>query len=401
MFPEVLLLSILLMNTAGMLMVRLLPLCLGEQLPITYTWSNTMTTQTITGLPAGNYSVSVSDANGCTASATIVVNNIAGPSAPLSNIINDNCTYGIGSVTVSPVNGTPPYTYLWSNAAVTQTISNLYAGVYGITVTDANNCTAVNSVTITDAPSPTLSFTSTPSSCGQSDGSATVTAVGGSGTYTYLWSNGGVMQTINNVAAGNYSVVVDDGTCTVTGNIAVIDQPGPTASFNVNPDHLTADNAITNIGDNSINAVQWAWDFGDGTTATGMVSNHTYTNTGTFVITLTVTDANGCTSTTSQTVIVQPVFTIYIPNSFTPNGDGHNDVFAPTGVNIDMNTFTMYIYDRWGEEVYKTKDLSKPWNGSKDNTGDKIVFDVYVYRILVSELTGIKHEYLGRVTLLP
>jgi hypothetical protein len=154
----------------------------GGTAPITYTWSNTMTTQTITGLPAGNYSVSVSDANGCTASATIVVNNIAGPSAPLSNIINDNCTYGIGSVTVSPVNGTPPYTYLWSNAAVTQTISNLYAGVYGITVTDANNCTAVNSVTITDAPSPTLSFTSTPSSCGQSDGSATVTAVGGSGT---------------------------------------------------------------------------------------------------------------------------------------------------------------------------------------------------------------------------
>ena len=166
---------------------------------------------------------------------------------------------------------------------------------------------------------------------------------------------------------------------------------------------LTTDNAVTNITDNSTNAVQWAWDFGDGTTANGIVNSHEYNSTGTFVITLTVTDINGCTSTATQTIIVEPVFTIYIPNSFTPNGDGINDFFAPTGLNIDMNTFEMYIYNRWGEEVYKTKDLSKPWNGTKNNVGDeeKTVMDVYVYRILLSELNGIKHVYYGRVSLLP
>ena len=120
-----------------------------------------------------------------------------------------------------------------------------------------------------------------------------------------------------------------------------------------------------------------------------------------------VVDTNNCVDTIRDTIIIRDIFTIYIPNSFTPNDDGFNDGFSPKGTNIDTEGFEMYIFNRWGNQMYFTDkwgglQASEPWDGTINNTGSKddIIFDVYVYKIVVKEINGPKHQYFGKITLI-
>ncbi|MFA5782504.1 MAG: PKD domain-containing protein, partial [Bacteroidales bacterium] len=154
------------------------------------------------------------------------------------------------------------------------------------------------------------------------------------------------------------------------------------------------------------NIISWQWDFGDGSTATDENCIHQYGDTGTYTVTLIVTDANGCIDSVSDIIKIRDIFTLYIPNSFTPNNDGFNDFFFPQGINVDPNNFDMYIFDRLGNLMFHTNTwvstYGEPWNGTKNNSGTfkDVVMDVYVYRILIKEIQGFRHEYIGRVTLI-
>jgi gliding motility-associated-like protein len=459
----------------------------GGVTPYHYLWSNSQTTQNISNLPAGIYTVTLTDANSCTASVSVTVNNIAGPSLQVVNFVNETCSYGNGSATVNAVNGAPPYSYLWSNGNGSATASNLHGGTYTITVTDANNCTAINTVTLTNSPGPTLNVTGiNMASCGMSDGSCTLTvnsgtqpysynwnsnppqstqslinvpsgiyivtvtdangctnsisatigqkpgpsataisqneicgqlngsanvnATGGLGTYTYLWSNGQTNSTATGLAQGVYTVTVSDGGCSTAITVNVMETPGPTAGFSAHPTTLTImDGPVTFTDNSSGNVVNWQWIYGDNSAnGSGASNTHPYPIIGTYLVTLIVTDNNGCLDTISDTIKVKDIFTFYIPNSFTPNGDGWNDVFCPKGVSVDPNNFEMSIFDRWGNLFFHTTkwltDHSEAWNGTKDNSGNfnDVVMDVYVYRIRLREANdGPKHEYIGRISLIP
>ncbi|MFA6924118.1 MAG: gliding motility-associated C-terminal domain-containing protein, partial [Bacteroidales bacterium] len=85
---------------------------------------------------------------------------------------------------------------------------------------------------------------------------------------------------------------------------------------------------------------------------------------------------------------------------FSPNKDLLNEGFIPQGYRIDPSNFTMLIFNRWGELIYKTNDLYKPWNGRYNNTGDLVQVGVYVYRVVVKEIDGPKHEFIGRVSVI-
>ena len=198
----------------------------GGKLPYTYLWSNGATTQDLTGLAAGTYQVTVTDGNLCTqASGTFVITQ---PQFPISvtGVPTPVSCYGgnDGTISITPVNGVAPFTYLWSNGQTVQNITGLTAGMYAVTVTDANNCHGYNSWIVGQPQSP-LAVNGTPTDAlcnGSSDGSITAVASGGTGPYTYNWSNGMSGATITGLAAGCYTVsVTDANNCATTGTYCV------------------------------------------------------------------------------------------------------------------------------------------------------------------------------------
>lgn len=175
--------------------------------------------------------------------------------------------------------------------------------------------------------------------------------------------------------------------------------PVPTAQFDLTPTIVNLLDATIDFTDYSQSDIAtWAWDFGDGSTSSETNPSHTYGDTGTYVITLTVTTIHGCTDATEGVVIVEPDFTFYIPNAFTPNNNRKNEAFRPYGEGVDWDTYELYIFTRWGEQIYYTVDIESPWDGTYK--GAQVESGVYVYRIGIEDLKGGKHEYTGRVTLL-
>jgi gliding motility-associated-like protein len=110
-----------------------------------------------------------------------------------------------------------------------------------------------------------------------------------------------------------------------------------------------------------------------------------------------VTNSGGCKDSTIRCIDVDPQFVIFIPNAFTPNGDGDNDVFYAKGEYI--NDFEMRIFDRWGNMIYYADNITKPWNGKKNNVGEVQQQDVYVYQITIKDNKEKRHKYVGTVTL--
>lgn len=193
----------------------------GGQPAYTYLWSNGATTPTATNLAPGIRTVTVTDANGCAASASVTITQSQGPTATASVTAAATCLTG-GSATVTATGGTPPYTYLWNTNATTATITNIAPGTYTVTVKDANNCTVTASATIAAPPVPTVVISSsTIANCNQ-PGSATALAAGGSSPYTYHWSNGENTATATNLTAGIYTVTVTGANgCTATTSVTI------------------------------------------------------------------------------------------------------------------------------------------------------------------------------------
>ncbi|MGP8217644.1 MAG: lectin-like domain-containing protein [Bacteroidia bacterium] len=211
----------------------------GGNSPYTYLWSNGETSAKDTLLPAGNDTVWVTDANGCTVKATTVITQPTKLSDSMAVTIEVLC-FGEnnGSLTDGTSGGTGPYTYSWNTAPLqaTQTANNLAAGSYTVTITDANSCKDSAVATITQPKPLTLVASGFPATCnGECDGLATVIPSGGTGPYSYLWSNSTSATTanVNNLCAGSYSVMVTDfnGCWHDTTNL-VVTQPSAITAFN-------------------------------------------------------------------------------------------------------------------------------------------------------------------------
>ncbi len=274
----------------------------GGSAPYTYNWSNGSKTPSVNGLPFGNYSVTVTDAAGCTSNKQFTVSQPSAIGITI-NITNPNCNSGKGSMTANVTGGTAPYTYIWSNAGNATTISNLSAGSYSVTVTDSKNCTTNSSGQISVPTDISLSFNSTNAACVLKNGKISITATGGSGgTYTYTWSNGATSANLTGLDAGTYSVTVTDAKgCTKIGSATITSS---SSNFTCN---VLTNRTITVIGAN------------DGeleveSTATGTVT-YKWSNTKTTKIinglspgtyTVTVTDASGCNTTCTTTLVNPP-----------------------------------------------------------------------------------------------
>jgi len=370
----------------------------------TYVWNTSpaVTDSIITVNPATTTTYMVTATNdGCTGTAAVSVT--VNPSLTVTaTFAESHCNYNNGTATANlSGNG---YTYLWNTIPPqnTQTATGLGGGTYTVTVSN-NGCTGTASVTINVNTYLAVSGVSTPESCFHNDGTATAVVSDSGSTYTWNTVPPQFTQTATGLTAGSYTVTVSNNGCSGTATIAVPSGPAPKAAYGFIPEIVIVNSGPVTFYDQSLgNIVTWNWDFGDNTSGYGKQVCHTYTDTGSYLLTLIVTDNLGCIDTAMGYIIIHPEFIFWIPNSFTPDGDQNNEVFKPVGTGIDSKNYLFMIFDRWGREFFSTRNIHEGWNGSYRNMkrNNKCNSGAYVYLIKVSDLNGQSYQYKGIVNLI-
>jgi DNA-binding cell septation regulator SpoVG len=349
-------------------------LATGGKSPYTYLWDNNQTTAGISNLVAGIYTVTVTDANGCTTTSSYEVAQPAILTATASG--TNNLCYGNNAGTASVVasGGTAPYTYLWSNNQTTVGISNLAAGIYTVTVTDVKGCTATSAFEVTEPAILTATASGTNINCfGGNNGTASVLVAGGKLPYNYLWNNSATGSTISNLVAATYTITTTDANgCTVNAAYTVM-QPtlltvtvtGTTASCN--------GSATANVAGGT-SPYTYLWNNGATTASISNVPAGTYA--------VTVKDAHNCTISGSFTITgnspINPVATIMnvgcfggsngnitvtsaggvAPRTYNLNGAAFqaNNVFN----NLSAGTYIVGVKDANGCSDFVTKTVTQP-----------------------------------------
>ncbi len=297
----------------------------GGSLPYSYEWSNGATTEEVTGLAAGTYTVTVTDFNGCNVSGEAIVNE---PSAleVTTNSTDVLCNgESTGSVSVSATGGTPPYQYEWNTGDAFPEVNNLPAGLYNVTVTDANGCTKVEVAVINEPPAIELEIISNDVLCnGESTGGVEIIASQGVEPYTYEWSNGAATASVDGLPTGIYSVTVTDANgCTAFGETTV-SEPLPLEINLRSSDVLCFGESTGSAGvevSGGTSPYQYNWSMG----ATTADVNGLFAG----IYAVTVTDLNGCTIT-GQVTINEPSALEIQANAVDAvcNGESTGSVFA-------------------------------------------------------------------------
>lgn len=392
-----------------------------------YTWNpGSVSGNPLTGIPAGTYSVQVTDANNCVAEFQNIL--VPEPAAMVLSLVsqtNVSCNgSNDGSAEISAIGGTPGYTYVWDDPTNQSTAlaGGLSPGIYSVTVTDVNGCTAQwLNVNITEPDALIASIVSTtPITCDYSeDGIAEATVIGGTTPYVYLWNDADAQtsSTAIGLVAGDYVLTVTDANGCTAQATATIDPPVfyLNADFNVNPlsGQQPMEITVTNLSEGG---TAYEWMFGDGNTITTYDTaafQFLYVDSGTFTLTLVAyNDVTGCTDTLSlqDGIYIEPTSELVVPNVITPNGDGINDMFPidPVGSNFypflirNIYEFRGEIYNRWGEKVYEWTQPLAGWDGHS-TSGKELNNGTYYFVITAKGVDGdsvTDYQLKGDVTLI-
>ncbi len=355
----------------------------GGTFPYTYHWSpSSQTTSTITGLATGNYSVTITDGNGCTHDTTLFVNFTQGPTTAITHVTNNLCQGLSSGIIVDTVNGgLPAYTYLWNNGQTSTTAVNLIAGVYTITVTDANGCTASASATITEPSLLVTTVTNVDSVIcnGQNNGSISLNTNGGIPAYTYVWNTIPPQSSpiATNLLAGNYSVTVTDNAgCTNILSATVSQASQLTSSFSgvteVNCFGLS-NGSVTAIAAGGVPQYIYTWSNTASTAAINNLSAGTYT--------VTITDHNACSTIDSITITQPPLLNVLLThvNSLQCHGMNNGSIIdtvtggvlaysyhwsngqtSGSAVNLVAGVYTVTVTDANGCTVTTSATITQP-----------------------------------------
>ena len=404
----------------------------GGQAPYTIEWSTTEITPTISDLCAGTYTVEVTDDGGCTASEQVTISGSVSDLDIELSTTNESCPADCdGAITATVNGGTLPYTYDWNNGADTPTISGLCPGNFSLTVTDDAGCTAIAASTVQAGTAPqNVSITTTgPFSTLDAPVQFNATVNGGVWTAdcgTCISSTGvfnpqtlapGVYEICYTIGSGNcasndcqYITVTEDcveqftsedvAVCpetiveingqqiTEAGTYPFVltDQNGCDSTHTLFLTHFTVNPEVNN----------YALCMGDSLELEGIwyFDNEFFSET--------TTDGNGCSVTNTTTITLQdctiPFFNVFIPNTFTPNSDGVNDLFT---INVEGGTLESgFVMNRWGEVVHEFDPNLMYWDG-RTNQGLTVLDGVYTYLVKVREShDGILNQYTGFITVI-
>ncbi len=384
----------------------------GGTSPYVYLWNTADATPAISNLTAGNYSVVVTDANNCTASANTTLTEpqpmsvTASSMAPLctnstNGTINANCTGGTASYI---------YTVSFNGSAIQNnnsgTFTGLAAGNYVISVSDAKNCVKIANLNLPQPDADVISVATTPTSCfgaDFNDGKIIITPISVlNQPYLYALDNGGNQQLneFYNVSAGTHRLHITNHNGCTTDTAVLVTQPAQ-AIIEIVPGDTTIDlggsiqlnTTFSVFSTDSI--VSYAWAPNDGLTcmdcAAPVVNSFDKTNE----YSVTVTYNGHCTAVATAKVNVAGHPEPFVPNAFTPNGDGNNDVFMVFGQ--DIRSVDLKVFNRWGEKVYESNNQFDGWDGTYK--GQLQNTNVFVYEVTATYLDGKKVDKKGTVTL--
>ncbi|HRO76175.1 MAG TPA: PKD domain-containing protein [Crocinitomicaceae bacterium] len=330
---------------------------------------------------ASTYSVQlvVQDGNGC---RDTVVKPITILPAPTVNAGIDTAICSGESVTLK---GNGATNYSWSGGVVDGTaFTPTNTQTYTLTATDANGCIGTDQVTITVNPLPNADFSANQQK-GCDNLAVTFTNNSGVTNASCYWSFGdGTTSTDCESASHSYTangtynvslVVTSVAGCstTISKNNYIEVVPSPTADFDANPMTTTLDATQITFTNQSLDANNYSWNFGDNSpNVSAPNTSHTYSTTeaNTYTVTLTAYNALGCSSTVTKTIVINdPQIEYQIPNVFTPNNDGSNDEFLLINPK-NIKELEIVIVNRWGNVVYSSSDLNFKWNGKSNNGAD-------------------------------
>jgi gliding motility-associated-like protein len=382
----------------------------GGVQPYTYQWSTGQNTGSITFAPATSQSVWLAVTDACTgipAYDTIFVTvPVLSPLAILTSPdITEICPYIPATLGVQVSGGSGQYTYLWTtNNVLSSTTDSLLvnpgsSSMYQITVTDNCGNTIQDSISYTILSPPLVLQTNGPFQvCPGDSVTLLVTASGGYGNYYYSWSTTETTPQII-VAPQNstsYFVQVSDEcqTFSVTA-VAMVQVVKPLANFYImSQDPMQG--LPVQFENASFNAWSYTWAFGDGNGSFLVNPTHTYTQPGAYEITLIATNQEGCIDSISKWIDIAPERYIYLPNSFTPDGDGLNEYFY--GRFIGLMSARFYIFNRWGEEVFFSDQLNFVWDASYE--GVPVQDGTYTWYLIYEIEKGIYEDLSGHVNVI-
>jgi gliding motility-associated-like protein len=368
------------------------------------------------------YSVVGTDANGCTSAPSTIQVQLRQPLSiqivhPLAGPDTSICAGEMAVLDAVAAGGDGAYTYHLNTypnpVTLPMTVQPNATTTYTFIVTDG--CTtppASAASTITVNPIPTVLFSvDEPSGCDQH--TSIFTDLSTPPAQQWLWNFGDSASSSNTAIQQNafhtfsgpglYDISLTVTTASGCTNDTVFTElievfELPNAQFVPNPTSASIMNANIQFTDmSSGNITVWEYAFGDGETSAEQYPTHMYQDTGYYAVTLLVTTADGCMAQTRGNVRITPDFMFYIPNAFTPNGDGTNDTFRPYGEGMLWDTYEMRIFTRWGQQIFWSKNVDNAWNGTHNGTA--VEAGVYVYRITVQDMNGREMPYSGEIHL--
>ena len=333
-----------------------------------FLWSTGATSQTLAIVGTGTYMLTATNGY-CSGADT--VHAIFNP-APINNLVDGTACTGQSLVLDA---GNPGATYAWSNGQSTQALTVTSTGQYGVTITAANGCHASYVTQATFIPPPSVHLGADTVLCA---GQVLLLDAANPGC-TYQWSTGATNRQLHVLSTGSYTVNVNNGYCSTSGTI--------TALFNPVPEYLATHQYFTCMDDDphyvDIDAgnagCTFLWSDGQHTPLIHAASYGWHS--------VVITNAFGCSLVDSAKVNEFCRPTLFIPNTFTPNGDGRNDVWLPVGNNV--GEYDMQVFDRWGGVMFQTTDFNKGWDGTMN--GSMVPNEVYAYRVtyrLIEDSSG-------------
>lgn len=341
-------------------------------------------------LTSGNYTLTVSDQNSCTLDTLIVINELA----PLiSTAVSSPASYyncNDGEITFSNTQGgTPNYQYSINNGinfGNNPSFQNLSAGNYNVVVEDANGCLFSAVVSVEQPPELELEIQVDDVLCfGDCNGSLSAQASGGKPGYNYLWTGSNIDQSgaqVLDLCAGNYELtLVDDNGC-VLNETVIISQPQPVISnFSTVENEWTILDPTVEFINTSDNVTDFEGIFGDGNTSSLINPTHIYSEEeNEYIVTLIALNQNGCADTVSSRIRIKNEILYYIPNTFTPDGNVHNETFQVVFFSgFEPTDYDFLIFNRRGEIVFESSNPAEMWDGTYQ--GKQVKEGTYIWKL--------------------